>query len=98
MAMPYMESAKSPDKWLENIANIALKTVPSNKLIFELQAKNWKNGKDIPASELSRQMEIISKAGIQNYGYYPDDFVRGVPDQKTLRPVFSNSNTIGESE
>ncbi|MGF1761400.1 poly-beta-1,6-N-acetyl-D-glucosamine N-deacetylase PgaB [Photobacterium sagamiensis] len=95
MATPYMEPAKEPHKWLESIAKVALKTVPNDKLVFELQAKNWENGQDIPVEELIKQMDIIDKAGVKNYGYYPDDFIRGVPDLNVIRPVFSNRETIG---
>jgi biofilm PGA synthesis lipoprotein PgaB len=94
MAMPYMESADDPEQWLKNIAEIALSSVPTGKLVFELQAVNWKDQTPISAEKIATHMKIIKDAGIENFGYYPDNFIENKPDLSILRPVFSNASTI----
>ncbi|WP_237668782.1 poly-beta-1,6-N-acetyl-D-glucosamine N-deacetylase PgaB [Vibrio sp. V39_P1S14PM300] len=94
MAMPYMEQAEQPMAWLRNIAKVSLQSVPADKLVFELQARNWRTGKPLSSEELAQQMKIIAQEGIQHYGYYPDDFITAQPDLKVLRPVFSNSGKM----
>lgn len=89
MAMPYMEQAQNPDEWLARLAEDSLVQVPANRLVFELQSRNWRTDQPIPDAELARWMEIIQRKGVTNFGYYPDDFHNNQPDPAALRPVFS---------
>ncbi|MGL4250267.1 MAG: poly-beta-1,6-N-acetyl-D-glucosamine N-deacetylase PgaB [Aeromonas sp.] len=89
MAMPYMEQAEKPDEWLARLAEDSLAQVPANRLVFELQSRNWRTGQSIPDAELVRWMEIIQRKGVTNFGYYPDDFHNNQPDPAVLKPVFS---------
>jgi biofilm PGA synthesis lipoprotein PgaB len=34
-------------------------------------------------------MRLLLRLGALNFGYYPDDFVAGLPDQHALHKVFS---------
>ncbi|MFM4943587.1 hypothetical protein ACEUC3_10285 [Aeromonas bivalvium] len=34
-------------------------------------------------------MQIIRREGVNNFGYYPDDFLSNQPDPAVLKPVFS---------
>jgi biofilm PGA synthesis lipoprotein PgaB len=34
-------------------------------------------------------MRLLLRMGALNFGYYPDDFIAGLPDQRTLHPAFS---------
>ncbi|MGX5833047.1 poly-beta-1,6-N-acetyl-D-glucosamine N-deacetylase PgaB [Aeromonas piscicola] len=89
MAMPYMEQAENPDEWLAKLAEDSLAQVPANRLVFELQSRNWRTDQPIPDAELARWMEIIQRKGVTNFGYYPDDFHNNQPDPAVLKPVFS---------
>ena len=46
-------------------------------------------GSKIPSATLAGQMRLLLRLGALNFGYYPDDFATGLPDQRTLHPVFS---------
>ncbi|CAM4092604.1 poly-beta-1,6-N-acetyl-D-glucosamine N-deacetylase PgaB [Aeromonas bestiarum] len=89
MAMPYMEQAENPDEWLARLAEDSLAQVPANRLVFELQSRNWRTDQPIPDAELARWMQIIQRKGVTNFGYYPDDFHNNQPDPAVLKPVFS---------
>ncbi|MGY3910599.1 poly-beta-1,6-N-acetyl-D-glucosamine N-deacetylase PgaB [Aeromonas piscicola] len=89
MAMPYMEQAENPDEWLAKLAEDSLAQVPANRLVFELQSRNWRTDQPIPDAELARWMQIIQRKGVTNFGYYPDDFHNNQPDPAVLKPVFS---------
>ena len=94
MAMPYMEheqpiSTKTAAAWLTQLAQTAKQQANPNKMVFELQATNWHTQKPIATAELLNWMAILKKNGIQNMGYYPDDFVNNHPNLQQLKPVFS---------
>ncbi len=98
MAMPYMEGAEEPLAWLSQLAKQTLQQVNRDKVLFELQAIDWRTGKPISAQELAEQMEVVRQNNILNFGYYPDDFVKDKPDMNTLRPVFSNRSELRREE
>lgn len=94
MAMPYMEKAANPDAWLADLAKRAL-AVPGSarRVLFELQARDWRTEKPVSDAELERQVKLLRAAGIRNIGYYPDDFLNNQPDRGVARRLFS----VGES-
>ncbi|MFD2191547.1 poly-beta-1,6-N-acetyl-D-glucosamine N-deacetylase PgaB [Pistricoccus aurantiacus] len=98
MAMPYMEGAEDPDAWLKELAEKSLEQVPANKLIFELQASDWRDQTPVSSETLAHWMDVIHDAGIDSYGYYPDDFINGHPDTSVLRPSFSLSARLGAAQ
>lgn len=57
--------------------------------MFELQSRDWRTEQPIPDAELARWMRIIREQGVNNFGYYPDDFHNNQPDPAVLKPVFS---------
>ncbi len=90
MAMPYMEQAKNPKKWLTQLADIINQSnLPKAKIIFELQAKNWHNKSKIVTKELIQQFQLLQQKGIMNYGYYPDDFLMNHPNFTEIFPEMS---------
>ena len=96
MAMPAMENvpAGDSDAWLRRlVAAVATRPLGLKRTIFELQAVDWRSkaggGARIPDATLVRQMRLLLRLGALNFGYYPDDFVTGFPDQHTLHPAFS---------
>lgn len=96
MAMPYMEGASNPDTWLKNIAQkVAKHPLGQRKTVFELQAVDWSqpNSPSIPGKTLARHMDILMLNGIPNYGYYPENPIKGTPEVNTIVKSFSlNSN------
>jgi biofilm PGA synthesis lipoprotein PgaB len=92
MAMPGLEniSDKEADAWLRKLAGKVV-AIPGalGKTIFELQAKDWRDGKFVDTSILGKQMHIINSAGIFNFGYYPDNFLNNQPALNRLRPFIS---------
>ncbi|WP_240464733.1 poly-beta-1,6-N-acetyl-D-glucosamine N-deacetylase PgaB [Modicisalibacter sp. 'Wilcox'] len=95
MAMPYMEGAHDDELWLRRLARDALARVPSDKLVFELQATDWRDKSPVPSDTLGRWMQVIREAGVRNYGYYPDDFLNNHPDAGVLRRNFSLTARLG---
>ncbi len=90
MAMPYMEKAKNPSQWLNKLID-ATQSYPmaSEKIIYELQAKNWLTNKPIPTNELSSWMRNMRVKGIRNFGYYPDDQFTNSPAIEMLKRELS---------
>jgi len=91
MAMPYLEQAVEPDRWLEGLVD-AVKKHPEGlrKTIFELQTFDW-NYPDrlIPSSSIARQMRMLQRRGAVNFGHYPDDFIRNHPNDRDLHRAMS---------
>jgi biofilm PGA synthesis lipoprotein PgaB len=90
MAMPYMEKAKNPSQWLNNLVDVT-QTHPqaSQKLLYELQAKDWRTNKPIPTHELNSWMRSMRIKGIHNFGYYPDDQFTNSPNMEILKKELS---------
>jgi biofilm PGA synthesis lipoprotein PgaB len=93
MAMPYLENAGNPNKWLRDLERKAA-AVPGglNKTVFELQTTDWRTKSQIPTRTLAAQMRLLQSKGSLHLAYYPDDFVKNNPAVKELIPVFSASS------
>ena len=95
MAMPYMEheqhiNSLQASEWMHALSNkVKQSGVPLNKVVFELQAINWRTERPIPTGELSDWMGILQQAGIQNFGYYPDNAYTNHPELRLIQPVLS---------
>jgi biofilm PGA synthesis lipoprotein PgaB len=95
MAMPYMEGAADPDKWLAQLFG-KVQAIPGalNKTIFELQSKDWKTGRPIDTNVLAAQMKKLHVEGARNYGYYPDDLQTDSPNEVIIKSVLSVEATL----
>lgn len=97
MAMPSMESVppQDADAWMRRlVAAVGARDEGLKRAIFELQAVDWRKSADgvdikIPTEILVRQMRLLRRLGALNFGYYPDDFVAGHPDERVLHREFS---------
>ncbi len=90
MAMPYMEKAAQPQKWLDQLVQTVAKTPGAlKKTVFELQSVDWEKQSPIAAETLRDQMQRLQLSGALNFGYYPDDFVQGLPAASIVAPAFS---------
>lgn len=90
MAMPFMEGAASPDRWLEGLVRaVAAQPGALPKTVFELQSVDWKTRTPVPSGVLARQLEKLQRLGAVNIGYYPDDFIADHPALAAIRPALS---------
>ena len=90
MAMPYMEKAKNPSQWLNKLIDVTQAyPMASEKILYELQAKDWRTNKPIPTQELSSWMRNMRVRGIRNFGYYPDDQFTNSPVIEILKRELS---------
>lgn len=92
MAMPYMEEATNPDIWLDQLIQAVKDSkVETKKVIFELQAIDWRTQSRIPTETISKQMEKLFNNGWSQFGYYPDDFINNHPEKDVVFSSFSLS-------
>ena len=92
MAMPQMEKAKDPVRWMNQLAqNVAREPGALSKTIFELQSRDWRTGKPISAETMAAQMKQLRLTGVRHLAYYPDDFHHNQPDARILQPAFSSA-------
>ncbi len=97
MAMPYMEKAEDPKAFMRQIIE-KVKAYPNamKKVVFELQAVNWRNDQKIPSAELAATIQTLYDAGAQHVAYYPDDPIKDHPDPAIIRPVFDRKSNMPE--
>ena len=95
MAMPYMEKASNPTKWLNELINKTEEHPGAKqKVIYELQAKNWDTRQAIPSKELSNWMRMLRAKGALNFGYYPDDPFTNQPNIDIIKRELSTESEI----
>lgn len=95
MAMPYMENADNAKTFYQDLVN-EIKDKPDGmkKVVFELQATDWRNNSLISSQELADTIRDLYDLGVMHVGYYPDNMHQNQPDPAILRPVFnSKANT-----
>lgn len=90
MAMPYFENAPDDQQFYESL----LETVHANplgksKTIFELQTIDWRTNTPISGEQLRDTMRWLQARGIRHLAYYPDDFITGHPELRSLRQGMS---------
>lgn len=90
MAMPYLERAKSPRRFLESLVGaVAAQPQGLSRTVFELQARDWRSERRVPDRELTGWIRMLELAGARNIGYYPDDQHADTPTLRRLVPAFS---------
>jgi biofilm PGA synthesis lipoprotein PgaB len=87
MAMPYLDGTNEPAlPWLQKLANTVAQTPGAlQKVVFELQTKNWQNDTWIEGDTLKNWMQMLIRLGAVNLAYYPDDFLTNHPP---FKPTF----------
>ncbi len=89
MAMPFMEKAPDPQQWLELLSWASLgQTENHNRIIFELQSKNWLTNEAVPTEVMKKQIILLHQMGITSLAYYPDDFYNNIPPDEMIKPCF----------
>lgn len=92
MAMPELEGAGDAEGWLSALAR-ALLALPgaAERSVFELQARDWRDGAPIAAEQLLRRIHLLQSNGVRHLGYYPDDFLGNQPELEIIRRAISAS-------
>ncbi len=91
MAMPYMEQAADPERWLRELVE-AVGHQPNGllKTVFELQSVDWRRDQaPVAPDELVAQMRLLQGLGALNIGYYPDNFPADRPQRDRLHTGLS---------
>jgi len=89
-AMPFMEKAKNPDAWIEELVDkIAKYPDGLKKTVFELQTVDWNTRQKIPMDVFLQQYKIISTKGGIHLGYYPDNPFEDYPRLEIMESAFS---------
>ncbi len=88
-AMPFMEDAKDATQWLtELVKKTAEYPGGLDKMVFELQAVDWKKQQDIPMPVFTEQFNLLKKLGAKHIGYYPDNVHHDHPKLDELKQFF----------
>lgn len=92
MAMPYMEGAADPQRWLTELVQ-RVADVPGglDRTVFEIQTRDWRTGAALPGATIEQHLRALQRAGARSIGYYPDDFLRDHPPLESVRPTISVS-------
>ncbi len=87
MAMPYLIGTDEPAaQWLHKLAQTVARTPGAlQKVVFELQTKNWATDQWIDGKVLKSWMQMLIRQGAVNLAYYPDDFLG---DHPPFKPTF----------
>lgn len=89
MAMPYMEKAADPDRFLADLVQrVRQRDHGLERVVFEIQSTDWSRHRDLPSEEMAAQLRRLYGLGVHHAGYYPDNLQRGTPDPTVLREVF----------
>lgn len=90
MAMPYMENASDPTRWLERlVAQVAASPEGLERTIFELQSTDWRGPRPVEPATLEAHARRILATGGRHLAYYPDDFLKDQPPLESARAVMS---------
>jgi len=87
MAMPALEQAEQPKAWLATLAEQALaRTLDTDRLVFELQTRDWRRGRPISTPVLLAQLDLLTRQGATSLAWYPDDFPADHPRSSLIGP------------
>lgn len=93
MAMPFLEQARKPERWLEAlVARIASHPNGLARTVLEVQTVDWRSGRPLTDATLARHLDLLLDAGVRHIAWYPDDFISGHPDRGMLRSRVSLSD------
>ena len=89
-AMPFMEKADNPNRWLEElVTQVARHPNGLKKTVFELQTVDWNTHEKVPMEIFAKQLQLIQSLGAINIGYYPDNVFENHPRQEDMEKAFA---------
>ena len=84
-----MEEAADPKKWLTELVEKTSEYPGGlDKMVFELQAVDWRKQQDIPMAIFTEQFQLLKKQGAKHIGYYPDNVYHDHPKLEELKKYF----------
>lgn len=92
MAMPMMEQAPDAEGFLRRLhARVTAEPEGIARTVFELQAVDWRArpARAVPAARLRSQLRLLQRLGAHHMGWYPDDFIRGLPEAEVVLDAIS---------
>jgi biofilm PGA synthesis lipoprotein PgaB len=99
MAMPLMEKAADPAAFYRDlVAAVTARRGAMRKVVFELQAVDWREGnRPIASRELAETIRRLYALGVQHVGYYPDVPLADQPEPGVMKPVFDSKPNAPET-
>lgn len=96
MAMPLMEKIpmSQANSWIDQLVSVVKKHPGAlDRTVFELQSRDWERPGEpaIDSDVLAGWMQRLQLSGANNFGYYPDDFIRNQPELEPIRSSISNA-------
>lgn len=89
MAYAAMEGKWNSRKWYRELFSAAGGHEQAGKIIYKLQAYDWKEKAWLKGRDLKRDLTFLLSIGANHVAYYPDDVHRNRPDVKTVSSILS---------
>lgn len=90
MAMPWMEGARDPERWLDRLVEAVRVHDPELwQTVFVLQTVDWNRRQPIPGKRLKAQTRRLIAQGVRHLAWYPDDFIADRPSTADARAALS---------
>jgi biofilm PGA synthesis lipoprotein PgaB len=91
MAMPWMEGASDPERWLDQLLAAVRPHDPDlSHTVFELQTRDWRSRAPIDGQRLRAQVRRLQAQGVRHLAWYPDDFIADQPSTNDARAAMSS--------
>ena len=91
MAMPWMEGAKDPERWMDQVLEAVRAHDPQlTHTVFELQTRDWRTRTPIDGQRLRAQVRHLQAQGVRHLAWYPDDFIADQPSTTDARAAMSS--------
>ncbi len=94
MAYAAMEGTWNSRKWYGELFNAAGGRAHAGKVIYKLQAFDWKKKSWISGQDLKRDLTFLLSIGANHVAYYPDDVHRNRPDAKAVSSILSGNSDV----
>ncbi len=98
MAYASMEGKKDHAKWYRKLFEASGGLENANKVIFKLQAYDWKSEKWIGDGVLKDDLTFLLALGATHVAYYPDDPYENKPDVEKISSILSARDEVKQKE
>lgn len=94
MAYAAMEGTWNSRAWYSELFNAAGGRAQAGKIIYKLQAYDWKKKTWLKDQDLKRDITFLLSMGANHVAYYPDDVHRNRPDVRTVSSILSGNAEV----
>jgi biofilm PGA synthesis lipoprotein PgaB len=98
MAYASMEGKKDHAKWYRKLFEASGGPENANKVVFKLQAYDWKREKWISDGVLKDDITFLLALGATHVAYYPDDPYKNKPDVDKISAILSARDEVKQKE